>query len=80
MVSREWVVAFRRVPNESRPGLKNINFDTPGEETQRQRKNNVRPFVIGNYSVQDSLTLLWMNVEKYLHYTDVKTAIKMNIR
>jgi hypothetical protein len=24
------------------------------------------------------LQVLWMNVEKYLHYTDFQTSIKMN--
>lgn len=48
--------------------------------TSDSENNNVRPFVIRNYSTQDSLRVLWMNIEKYVHYTDYQTAIKMNIR
>ena len=50
------------------------------EITSNSENNNVRPFVIRNYSAQDSLKILWMNAEKYIHYTDYQTSIKMNIR
>lgn len=50
------------------------------EITNNSENNNVRPFVIRNYSASDSLKLLWMNAEKYIHYTDYKSSIKMNIR
>jgi hypothetical protein len=50
------------------------------EITTNSENNNVRPFVIRNYSTQDSLKLLWMNVKKYIHYTDYQTSIKMNIK
>jgi len=50
------------------------------ELTSNSENNNVRPFVIRDYSAQDSLRVLWLNVERYVHYTDYQTAIKMNIR
>lgn len=50
------------------------------EITSNSENNNVRPFVIRNYFPQDSLKVLWMNVKKYLHYTDYQTSIKMNIK
>ena len=50
------------------------------EITNDSENDNVRPFVIRNYSASDSLKLLWMNAEKYIHYTDYKSSIKMNIR
>ncbi|MGZ5191266.1 MAG: BNR-4 repeat-containing protein [Flavisolibacter sp.] len=50
------------------------------EITSNSENNNVRPFVIRDYSAQDSLRMLWMNAEKYIHYTDYQTSIKMNIR
>ena len=50
------------------------------ELTSNSKNNNVRPFVIRDYSAQDPLKVLWMNAEKYIHYTDYQTAIKMNIR
>jgi hypothetical protein len=50
------------------------------EITKDSEHNNVRPFVIRNYSARDSLKLLWMNTEKYIHYTDYQSSIKMNIR
>ena len=50
------------------------------EITDNSENNNVRPFVIRNYSEQDSLRVLWMNVENYIHYTDYHSSIKMNIR
>lgn len=50
------------------------------EITHNSENHNVRPVVIRNYSEPDSLKVLWMNVEKYLHYTDYRASIKMNIR
>ena len=48
--------------------------------TSNSENDNVRPFVIRNYSAQDSLRVLWMNIEKYNHYTDYNTSVKMNIK
>jgi len=50
------------------------------EITKDSNNDNVRPFVIRNYSRQDSLKVFWMNVKKYVHYTDYHTSIKMNIK
>ena len=50
------------------------------EITGHSENNNVRPFVIRNYPAKDSLKVLWMNAEKYIHYTDYRASIKMNIR
>jgi hypothetical protein len=50
------------------------------EITQDSDNDNVRPFVVRNYPGQASLKVLWMNVKKYIHYTDYQTSIKMNIK
>jgi hypothetical protein len=50
------------------------------EVTRNSEYNNVRPFVIRNYSRKDSPRVLWMNVKKYIHYTDYQSSIKMNIK
>lgn len=47
------------------------------EITTNSENDNVRPFVVRNHSEADSLSVLWMSIEKYLHYTDYKAAIKM---
>ena len=48
--------------------------------TRDSEHNNVRPFVIRNYPAGDSLKVLWMNIEKYIHYTDFQSSIKTNLR
>jgi hypothetical protein len=53
---------------------------TVEEITNNSENDNVRPFVIRNYSATDSLKLLWMNAEKYIHYTDYRSSIKMSLR
>ena len=59
----------------------NNGIDWNVEEITRDSENdNVRPFVIRNYSVQDPLKILWMNAEKYIHYTNYKSSIKMNMK
>ncbi len=50
------------------------------EITSHSENSNVRPFVVRNYSAQDSGKVLWMNIEKYVHYTDYESSIKMNIQ
>lgn len=50
------------------------------EITGHSAQNNVRPFVIRNYNEHDSLRVLWMNVRKYIHYTDYDASIKMNLK
>ena len=49
------------------------------EITRNSSFDNVRPFVVRNHA-DDSLSLLWMNVQKYLHYTDYQGMIKMGVR
>lgn len=48
------------------------------EITKDSDHDNVRPFVIRNHP-DDSLKVLWMNLDKYIHYTDYRAAIKMSI-
>jgi hypothetical protein len=50
------------------------------EITNNSKNDNVRPFVIRNHLVFDSLNLLWMNADRYIHYTDYNSSIKMNIK
>lgn len=47
--------------------------------TKNSRYYNVRPFVIRNNS-GESPGVLWMNIQKYIHYTDYKGEIKMSVR
>jgi hypothetical protein len=49
------------------------------EVTSNSAHDNVRPFVIRNHPNDGSPVVLWMNVKKYIHYTDYETAVKMNI-
>ena len=47
--------------------------------TQNSIKNNVRPFVVREYS-ENGPKLLWMNIfDHYTHYTDYLTCIKFDI-
>lgn len=48
------------------------------EVTRNSRFDNVRPFVIRNHP-GDSLRVLWMNLQKYRHYTDYRSGIRMSI-
>jgi hypothetical protein len=49
------------------------------EITKDSQFDNVRPFVTPNYPGGDSLQILWMNVQRYRHYTDYQSAIKMAV-
>jgi hypothetical protein len=49
------------------------------EITRNSRFDNVRPFVIRDHP-GDSLRVLWMNVQKYIHYTDYQGGIRMSVR
>jgi hypothetical protein len=51
---------------------------TVTEITRNSTHHNVRPFVIRNSA--DSLRVLWLNVDRYVHWTDYRTSVKMNIR
>jgi hypothetical protein len=46
--------------------------------TSGSRFDNVRPFVVRNEDKHDSATLLWMNIQKYVHWTDYRASIKVN--
>jgi len=46
--------------------------------TANSKFDNVRPFVV-QHTTGDSVILLWMNVQKYIHWTDYRSSIKMNI-
>ncbi|AUP80613.1 BNR-4 repeat-containing protein [Flavivirga eckloniae] len=45
--------------------------------TTNSKYDNVRPFVPRNMKEGDTEVVIWMENEKYIHYTDYKTAIKM---
>jgi hypothetical protein len=49
------------------------------ELTKNSRFDNVRPFVIRDHP-DDSLKVLWMNTQEYIHYTDYRSEIKMSLR
>lgn len=46
--------------------------------TANSKYDNVRPFVVRN-NPNDSLNILWMNIRKYLYYTDYQGSIKMSV-
>jgi hypothetical protein len=48
--------------------------------TANSKFDNVRPFVAQNNTKEDSVTLLWMRVQKYVHWTDYRTSLKINRR
>jgi len=47
--------------------------------TQDSINDNVRPFVVLNSKPGRAPNLLWMNNQRYVHYTDYLTSIKMNL-
>ncbi|MBN2093457.1 BNR-4 repeat-containing protein [candidate division KSB1 bacterium] len=47
--------------------------------TQNSQNNNIRPYVVLNSSPENRPYLLWMNFERYVHYTDYRSAIKMDL-
>ena len=48
--------------------------------TSNSVSDNVRPFVIRNYIGEESSGVMWLNVKKYIHYTDYQTSVKLIIR
>ena len=46
--------------------------------TKNSARDNVRPFVVRNHP-DDDLKVLWMNLERYIHYTDYRGGIKMSV-
>ena len=47
--------------------------------TGNSKFDNVRPFVIRNHPNDGSPAVLWMNVKKYIHYTDYETGVMMDV-
>jgi hypothetical protein len=47
--------------------------------TENSVNDNVRPFVVRNYPNSESPVVLWMNLRKYIHYTDYDASIKCNL-
>lgn len=54
---------------------KGRNWDVT-EITSDSRFDNVRPFVVRHHP-EDSVSVLWMNLQKYRHYTDYQSGIRM---
>jgi len=48
--------------------------------TNNSDRDNVRPFAIRNATKGNPLQLLWMQNEYYVHYTEYKSALKMNLQ
>ena len=44
--------------------------------TSNSKNDNVRPYVPRNMTKKDKTVLLWMENEKYIHYTNFKSSIK----
>ncbi|MDP4679557.1 MAG: BNR repeat-containing protein [Cyclobacteriaceae bacterium] len=44
--------------------------------TKDSKYDNIRPFIPRNMKIGDEPVVLWMQNEKYIHYTDYKTQIK----
>ncbi|TRX57643.1 hypothetical protein FNH22_16030 [Fulvivirga sp. M361] len=44
--------------------------------TKNSTYDNVRPYIPRNMKKNDPLVLLWMQNEKYIHYTDFKSSIR----
>ncbi len=47
--------------------------------TQNSRGDNVRPVVVRHNPPASAPRLLWMNNTRYVHYTDYRAAIKMDV-
>lgn len=44
--------------------------------TRNSESDNVRPYVPRNMKEGDPTVVLWMQIERYIHYTDFKTSIQ----
>ena len=51
----------------------------PEALTSNSDHHNVRPFVIRNQPRNKKPHVLWMSLQKYVHYTDYQASIKMDI-
>jgi hypothetical protein len=45
--------------------------------TCNSRNDNVRPFAVRNAYGNDKIQVIWMNIDRYIHYTDYHAALKM---
>ncbi len=45
--------------------------------TCHSENDNVRPFAVRNAADSTSVQIIWMNVKKYVHYTDYYTTLKI---
>ncbi len=48
--------------------------------TCNSSKDNVRPFAVRNAGQNISYQLIWMNIENYIHYTDFKSSLKLDMK
>jgi hypothetical protein len=48
--------------------------------TKDSAKDNIRPFAIRNAKDGNPLQIIWMSIDKYVHYTNYKTSLLTNIR
>ncbi|MEM9671985.1 MAG: BNR-4 repeat-containing protein [Bacteroidota bacterium] len=48
--------------------------------TQNSELDNIRPFVVRNYTPDNELRVLWMNVKHYQHYTDYEASIMADLK
>jgi hypothetical protein len=47
--------------------------------THHSSTNQVRPFVVKNAPQEVGTLLLWNSVERYIHYTNFRTGVKLSI-
>ncbi|HJX71789.1 MAG TPA: BNR-4 repeat-containing protein [Bacteroidales bacterium] len=47
------------------------------EITCNSKRDNVRPFAIRNAAENDKIQVIWMNVDRYIHYTDYRASLRM---
>lgn len=45
--------------------------------TSNSKNDNVRPFAIRNAADDSNMQIIWMNVNRYVHYTDFHTSLKI---
>ncbi|MFW6157269.1 MAG: BNR-4 repeat-containing protein [Balneolaceae bacterium] len=48
--------------------------------TRNSQQDNVRPFAVRNAGEGDPIQLLWMENSRYVHYTDYRSVIRMDLQ
>ena len=48
--------------------------------TRNSEFDNVRPYIPRGLKAEDPEVVLWMENQKYIHYTDYRTSIRYKIR